>query len=65
MTKVPVKNNLDNALKILKRKNAESGQTAILRARAEGYEKKSAKKRRETKEAIKNGRKKNKKDNYN
>lgn len=59
MTKVIVKDGkLDNALRMMKQKNARNGLLKEVRERQEGYLKPGVKKRKAKKEAIKNSRKK-------
>ena len=62
MTKVVVRNgNVDNALKMLKQKNAKNGLQKKVREK-EHYEKPGLKKRNAKKEAIKNSKKSQKRD---
>ena len=62
MTKVVVRNgNVDNALKMLKQKNAKNGLQKAVKEKAH-YEKPGIKKRNAKKEAIKNSKKKQRKD---
>ena len=66
MTKVIVRGNLDNALRTLKQKNAKSGLSKKAREKQEGYLKPGVRRRNAKKEAIKNSRRKNRRErNYN
>lgn len=56
--------NVDGALRTLKMKNSKDGSSKKLRERQEGYIKPGAKRRKEKAEAIRNSRKKSRKDSY-
>ncbi len=67
MTKVVVRNgNVESALRTFKQKSVKSGLLKEVRERQEGYLKPGVKRRNAKKEAIKNSRRKNKRErNYN
>lgn len=67
MTKVIVRNgNVESALRTFKQKNVKSGLLKEARERQEGYMKHGVKRRKAKQEAIKNSRRKNRRErNYN
>ncbi len=67
MTKVIVRNgNVESALRTFKQKNVKSGLLKEARERQEGYMKPGVKRRKAKQEAIKNSRRKNRRErNYN
>ena len=63
LTKVVVKNgNVDSALRMLKQKNVKDGLSKKVRERQEGYLKPGVKRRLAKKEAIKNARRRNRRE---
>ena len=63
MTKVTVRNgNVDGALRTMKQKNVKDGLLKAVRERQEGYMKPGVKRRLAKKEAIKNARRRNRRE---